>query len=215
VAVTAAPLTPSQRALVQDVFQAPVYDHYRSAEVPWIAGECRQQSGLHVFADVRKVEIVDASGQPAPLGRTGEVVVSDLTNRVFPLLRYRLGDRAAELASACPCGITLPLISSVAGRTSEVLRLPTGQSVAGEGLAQIFSRVPSAVRQFQIHQRADYSIDLLVVPGDSAAAVAEIQTAAARFRGVLRDSVVVRLELVSHIPHDGGKVRYLLSDVST
>ncbi|MCW2530180.1 MAG: hypothetical protein JWM76_5040, partial [Pseudonocardiales bacterium] len=92
IAVTAAPLTEAQRTLIQDVFRAPVYDHYRSSEVPWIAGECRERNGLHVFADVRKVEILDDDGKPVPVGEVGQVVASDLTNRVFPLIRYEIGD---------------------------------------------------------------------------------------------------------------------------
>jgi phenylacetate-CoA ligase len=213
IAVTAAPLTSTQRQLIESVFAAPVYDHYRSSEVPWIAGECSERNGLHVFADVRALEVVDEAGKPCPPGVTGEVVVSDLTNRVFPLLRYRIGDRAAYLGRDCPCGVTLPLLSPVAGRTTEVLHLPTGQAVAGEGLAQLFSFAPTAVRQFQIHQRADYSIDLRVVRGTAPDAEARIAEAADRFRKVVREAVPVRVLEVESIAHDGGKVRYLSSDV--
>jgi len=212
-AVTAAPLNANQRVLVESVFRAPVYDHYRSAEVPWLAGECRQQDGLHVFADVRVVEVVDETGRRAPAGQTGEIVATDLTNRVFPLVRYRMGDRASYLDRPCACGVTLPLLSSVSGRTTEVLHLPNGQSLAGEGLAQIFSTIPEAVRQFQIRQRADYSIDLRVVPGGASNADRDITASTERFRELLNRAVEVRVQLVDSIPHDGGKTRYLLSEV--
>jgi phenylacetate-CoA ligase len=213
IAVTAAPLNLNQRQLIQAAFNAPVYDHYRSAEVPWIAGECQYQDGLHVFSDVRTLEVVDDDGRATAGAVAGEVVVSDLTNRVFPLLRYRIGDRGRYLDHPCPCGVTLPLIGTVAGRTSEVLHLPNGQSVAGEGLAQIFSLTPEAVRQFQIHQRSDYSIDVSVVLNDVPDARRAAEDGVARFRRVLREAVPVRLCTVDVIPHDGGKVRYLVSDL--
>ena len=214
IAVTAAPLTPAQRDLIQSVFRAPVYDHYRSAEVPWIAGECLEQSGLHVFNDVRKLELLDSDGKPAPDETIGDVVVSDLTNRVFPLIRYRLGDRTAYMSEKCSCGVTFPRIRPVSGRTSDVLHLPNGQSVAGEGLAQIFSSTPDAVRQFQIRQAADYSITIKCVMGSSPDATRDIQSALIRFREIVHDSVSVQLDLVDSIPHDGGKTRYLVSEVS-
>jgi len=213
IAVTAAPLTPTERDFIERVFQAPVYDHYRSAEVPWIAGECQEQRGLHVFSDVRKLEVSGPGGRPATSGAVGDVVVSDLTNRVFPLIRYRLGDRTAYLPGNCSCGVTLPRIRAVSGRTSDVLHLPNGQSVAGEGLAQIFSSTPDAVRQFQIRQAADYSIAIRCVVGSGADAMSDIQAALARFREIVHESVSVQLELVESIPHDGGKTRYLVSEV--
>ncbi len=70
VAVTAAPLAPGVRAEIATALRAPVYDHYRSAEVPWIAGECAEQSGMHVFWDERRVEILDdGMTAPSPTGR--------------------------------------------------------------------------------------------------------------------------------------------------
>lgn len=212
VAVTAAQLSPTQRRLIESTFGAPVYDHYRSAEVPWIAGECRERSGLHVFADVRRVEIVDPGGRPCPPGIDGEIVVSDLTNRVFPLLRYRIGDRAHHVPGPCPCGVTLPRISPIQGRTVEVLRLPGGQSLSA-GLSQLFSFAPTAVQQFQIHQRADHSIELRVVRGSAPDADRLIEQAADRFRTMVRGSVPVRVAKVDAIPHIGGKVRYVTTEL--
>jgi phenylacetate-CoA ligase len=212
IATTAAPLTEAHRSLIQNAFKAPVYDHYRSSEVPWIAGECRERNGLHVFADVRKVEIVGPDGKPVQPGETGEVVASDLTNRVFPLIRYRLGDRTSEIVGECPCGITLPRICPVAGRVTDNFRLPDGRIVPGEPLAQTFSRTPDAVRQFQIHQLADYSIVVRCVPNDTPGARAAIDQAMARFRDIFASEVPIRLELLETIPHDGGKIRFIMSD---
>ncbi len=66
IATTAAPLTASVRARLESVFGAPVHDEYRGSEFGWIAGECAHRDGLHVFADVRRVEVVDEDGAPQP-----------------------------------------------------------------------------------------------------------------------------------------------------
>ncbi|MEO8220371.1 MAG: hypothetical protein ABI563_06265, partial [Specibacter sp.] len=134
VAATAAPMTEAQRFEIEDVFRAPVYDHYRSSEIPWIAGECQARQGLHVFADVRKIEIVNDMNVAVNDGQAGNIVATDLTNRVFPLIRYRLGDRSSWVLDKCDCGVTLPKISKIDGRISDAFHLPNGQIIAGEAI---------------------------------------------------------------------------------
>jgi phenylacetate-CoA ligase len=213
VAVTAAPITAAQRLTIERAFGAPVYDHYRSAEVPWMAGECTAHQGLHTFADVRVVEVVDEADRAVTAGQTGEVVATDLTNRVFPLIRYRLGDRTSPIAGMCPCGVTLPRIEPVSGRVSDAIHLPDGQVVPGESLTQTFRAAVHAVRQFQIHQQLDYSVVIRCIPAVGSDAQDAIDAAVARVREIVMDKVPVRLEIVDSIPHVGGKIRYILSDV--
>ena len=212
VATTAAPLTDPQRTAISEAFAAPVYDHYRTSEVPWIAGECSAHQGLHVFADVRRLELLDEAGVPVSTGEVGNTVVTDLNNRVFPLIRYRLGDRTAAIDGPCPCGVSLPRIQPIRGRQADALRLPSGQVVAGEGLAQIFSRHPGAVRQFQIHQVADRSVVLRCISAQAPDSARDIETVGANLRNLLDHEVDVTVELVDRIPHAGGKVKCVTSD---
>lgn len=212
IALTAAPLPDGVRAEIESVFRAPAYDHYRSAEIPWMAGECRARSGLHTFSDVRRIEVVDKNDQVAPIGVSGEVVASDLTNRVFPLLRYRLGDVTQRLDGACDCGVNLPRIAPVRGRVVEALRLPQGGVIAGESLTGLFSPTPHAVRQFQLVQASDYSVTILCVRGSSPHADAEITQAAETVRDLGRGKISVEYRIVDAIPHVGGKTRFIISD---
>ena len=202
VALTAAPITASQRAVIESAFAAPVFDSYRSAEVPWIAAECTAHDGLHVLP-TRHVELS---------GADGTVVVTDLANRVFPLVRYELGDRTEQLDGVCPCGNLRPRIAAVHGRVSDVLRLPGGQRITG-GLTGLFNAHPLAVRRFQVHQRADGSITLRVVRGGGVDADRVIAEVAESLRALVEHAVEVRVELVADIPHDGGKHRVVRSDV--
>ena len=103
VATTAAPLTSAARARLEDVLGAPVYDEYRGSEFGWMAGECERRDGLHIFSDVRRVEVLDDAGTPVPAGEVGNLVVTDLRNRVFPMIRYRTGDKGSLREAACPC----------------------------------------------------------------------------------------------------------------
>lgn len=203
-----------QRAEIEAAFRAPVYDHYRCAGVPWMAGECAEREGLHAFSDVRKLEVVDALDQPVDPGTSGEVVVTDLTNRVFPLVRYRLGDRTSPISGPWRCGMTLPRIKPVSGRLTEAAYLPGGRVVAGEALAQVFSKVPEAVRQFQIHQLEDYSLKVLCIPSTAPDAAHSIGRVVEQLREMVNDEVPVHLQIVEDIAHDGGQIRYIRSDIS-
>lgn len=214
IGVTAAPMTIEQRREVETVFGAPVFDHYRCGEIPWMAGECAAHDGMHTFADLRKVEVLDDDDRAVTPGVMGQTVVTDMTNRVFPLVRYRLGDRATTIDGVCSCGVTLPRISSVAGRVTDAARLPDGQVIAGDFLTEIFVPHPQAVRQFQVHQQKDYSITLRCIPGASATWQAEVDDVVTQLREIVRDTVPVRLEVVDEIPHDGGKIRYIKSDLA-
>jgi phenylacetate-CoA ligase len=213
VATTSSPITPGQKQYLGEVFGAPVYDHYQCQEVPMLAGECSRSDGLHVFADARRVEILDGAGRAVAPGETGDVVITDFTNRVAPVIRYRVGDRARWKAGACPCGITFPLLEPVLGRITDALRFPSGLVVAGEPLCGLFHEWPEAVRQFQLRQEADHSLTLRCVRGSDPDADDIMRRVVERLTAKVRGEVSVRLELVDAIPHDRGKQRFILSAV--
>lgn len=212
VGVTAAPVTSSQRATISDAFGAPVYDQYRSAEVPWIAFECSAHEGLHVQSDLRLLEVVDDAHAPVAAGVEGNVLLTDLTNAAFPLIRYEIGDRTRHLAGPCACGNRLERIAPVSGRVSDAITTPDGLTVTG-GLTALFNENPRAVRQFQVQQHADYSVTLRYVPGSSADSDVAVEAARRELEQLLRGSVPVRSERVEAITHDRGKSRTVLSAI--
>jgi phenylacetate-CoA ligase len=212
VGVTSAPITPGQKQYLSEVFGAPIYDHYQCIEAPMLAGECARRDGLHVFADARWIEILDEDGRPAAPGEPGNVVVTDFRNRVFPLIRYRLGDVARWRKDACPCGVTFPMLEPVRGRVTDALRFPSGLVVAGEPMCAIFHAWPDAVRQFQVYQAPDYSLTLRCVRGSDPNAEAIMRHVIEDVRAKVRGEVPVRLEVVDQLRHDRGKQRFIVSD---
>ncbi len=211
IGTTAAPLTKAIRSEISRIFGAPVYDHYRCAEIPWMAGECAHQNGLHVFEPLRRIEIVDRQSRVLSNGETGETVVSDLENRVFPLIRYRMGDLSRKLDGTCPCGMMTPRIASVAGRTSDELTLPSGALVATVNLTNLCDEYIDDVKQFQIHQNADMSIELRLVMKSTSDIGENI---AQELREMVNFEVPVSLRVQDEIAHDGGKIRYMTSDIT-
>ena len=57
-----------------------------------------------------------------PAGQLSDrTLITNLANRVMPIIRYELGDRVVLSTEKCTCGITLPVVN-VEGRTDEILR---------------------------------------------------------------------------------------------
>ena len=53
-----------------------------------------------------------------------------------------------------------------------------------------------------------------MIPGSSPRSASEIDDVVQQLRAIVQDAVPVRLEVVDEIPHDGGKIRYIKSDIA-
>lgn len=132
VIVGAERLFPHQRARIERVFRAPVFETYGSREFTLIGAECAHHTGLHVTVEHLIVEVVDAADRALPPGELGEIAVTDLTNRALPFIRYRTGDLGILADEPCPCGRGLPRLLEVRGRLLDILRGADGRPIAGE-----------------------------------------------------------------------------------
>jgi len=162
---TAMVLHDFERALIEETFGCKVTNRYGCEEVSLIACECEAHEGLHVNMDTLVVECL-CDGRPARPGETGAVVVTDLTNRGMPFIRYLVGDTARMANLPCSCGRTYPLIESLEGRIADYVRTPEGEFVSGISLTENFAMVLEGVKQMQIVQdRLDHLV-FRVVPGE-------------------------------------------------
>jgi phenylacetate-CoA ligase len=120
----AEPWTEALRRALERVWGCPAYDVYGLSEIigPGVAGECEAREGLHVADDHFLPEIVDpATGAPRDEGEEGELVVTTLTKRALPMLRYRTGDITALTTAPCRCGRTSARIARLKGRADDML----------------------------------------------------------------------------------------------
>jgi phenylacetate-CoA ligase len=101
---------PDLRTLVYELFGAKICDRYSSEEFGYLAIQCPSHDHLHVLQFNNFVEILDDNGNNCPVGIPGRVVVTSLTNRAMPLIRYQIGD-TASWGAPCPTGITLPVLN--------------------------------------------------------------------------------------------------------
>lgn len=214
--VTSAPLSESQRLFMEKVFNAPVFDQYGSCEVHWIAAECCKQKGLHVFTDVRHIEFVDENGSNIKNEEYGDVLITDLENRVFPLIRYKIGDKGRMLKRNCSCGLNFPLMDKIKGRISDIIIMPNGDVISGEFLTTIFDDFPTAVEIFQIRQFQDYSLEIKCVPSKDIKLFEKVsEIVIENLKKKTNNSIKININIVSEISHDKGKTRFIVSDLSS
>lgn len=155
-------LAPSTQRAIEQAFGCPVQNEYGASECMSIAFGCRE-GWLHVNADWVVLEAVDRDYHPTPPGKPSHtVLLTNLANRIQPLIRYDLGDSVIVKAEPCACGNPLPAIR-VEGRRDDVvsLRAPDGGTVRLPPLA-LATLVEEAARihRFQIVQTAPERLTL-------------------------------------------------------
>ena len=85
------------------------YDIYGLSEIvgPGVGVECDLRQGPHIFEDHFYPEVVDPqTGAPLPDGTEGELVLTTLSRRAMPMIRYRTRDITTLRKEPCGCGRT-------------------------------------------------------------------------------------------------------------
>jgi len=205
-------LYPYQKELFENVFEAEVFDMYGSRETGNTAAECNKHDGRHIAQEISIVEFLK-NGKPAAPGDEGEIVITDLTNYGFPLVRYALQDMGTYMAEPCSCGRTLPLMSAGVGRITDNFVAPDGSRHSGLSLTIYILRTGPPIGQCQIIQR---SIDefLVRVTNDPRPDEAVFDHIRKSIRRVTGDGVTIDIEVVAEIPKEkSGKIRLLKCEI--
>ncbi len=156
-------LTHSARRLIKTAFGCDPIDHYAAREFSsGIAWQCEKRQGYHVNSDNLIVEILDAQGEPVPHGEMGHLVITDLSSRPVPIIRYEIGDIASWQQQPCDCGRSLPCLSSIDGRAIERIMLQSGEWLTPHGINSAIYRVPE-VLQYQLREQRTGRIVIDVV----------------------------------------------------
>jgi phenylacetate-CoA ligase len=153
-----------QRELIVQTVSKNVFDRYGCRELDNIAQECDVHSGLHVNMEryIVEIESPDEEG-------FGDVIVTDLANRGFPLIRYRIQDRGRLSDRKCACGRGLILLDEIEGRSVDTVRTPSGKIISGALFPQLFIRYPEIIMgQVVQHKLDDIEALIRVETGPSA-----------------------------------------------
>lgn len=148
----AEPWTEGMRKQIESGLGLEAFDIYGLTELggPGVGVECSEHDGLHVFDDHFLVEIVDPeSGTPLRAGEEGELVITSLTRRASPVVRYRTRDRTLLMTEPCACGSGWPRIAKLRGRTDDML-IVRGVNIFPSMLEEILLAIPGLTGNYQL-----------------------------------------------------------------
>ena len=191
---------------------SPVCDQYGCSEIYFISAECSYKKGLHIFSDSVKVEIVDKEDKIVDNDVYGKIILTNLNEFSFPLIRYENGDEGRLLSNKCSCGLTLPLMDKVKGRISDNITLPNNVILSGEFLTTIFDDYTDYVNQFQIIQKKDLSIIVKVKLYNHIDSGLIIKVVNNKLGERVNNQVPFNLEFVTDISSDKGKLRFVIKE---
>lgn len=157
-------LTPLGRELAE-AWQGRIFSSYGATELETAFCECKAGQGGHVHPEMMIAEIIDDRGKPVPVGEPGEVVVTPLGVKGFPLVRFRTGDIARLHDSPCECGWQTPRLGPIEGRLAQRLKVK-GTTIYPEAIFQALQEIPEIAGSYlEVRAAYDLSDVILVVVG--------------------------------------------------
>ena len=225
VLTTAERLHESQRETIARAFNCRVYDQYGSREVPAVSMECGA-GNMHLLThsayaeflpltETTRAHVLNSGGDGDDEPR--RIVLTSLTNRAMPLIRYEVGDYGMPMDGACPCGRGFPLMRMSIGRLGGSLVTPDGKRLYSTFFVRQMYGM-EGVSAFQFRQKSLVDVQLHVVRGlrfhdGTARKLAELQE---RFGRDLCPGMRLNVRYVEDVPRTpGGKHRHVVCEVES
>jgi phenylacetate-CoA ligase len=149
-------LWPKQREAIHRAFGRPVHERYGSRDVGGIALQLEPERSLDFTVDWANVLL-----EPETKEEVSAILITKLHADGMPMLRYRIGD-VGRFNTGCRPGHPTFVLTEIMGRTTDRIWLPSGSWISGLQLPHLMKDYP--IREFMFLQRADYTIEIKVVP---------------------------------------------------
>ncbi len=124
--VGAEPYTEMTRKRIEAMLNLKVYNSFGLSEMngPGVGMECEAQEGMHIWEDHYLLEIINPeTGENLPDGEIGELVLTSLSRKGMPILRYRTRDLTRIINAPCVCGRMHRRIDRIQGRSDDMIIL--------------------------------------------------------------------------------------------
>ena len=190
----AEPWTDGMRERIQADTGIEAFDIYGLSEItgPGVATECACHDGLHVFEDHFFPEIIDPeTGAPLPDGEDGELVLTTLSKRAMPMIRYRTRDITAILTAPCACGRTLRRIRRISRRSDDMFII-RGVNIFPSQVEAALLEIEGTVPHYQIILSRSHGLDQMTV---------EVEVTPEVFSDTVRDMEALRARIAHAIEH--------------
>ena len=163
--IGAEPHTEEARQRIEYLLGLKAYNSYGLSEMngPGVAFECLAQNGMHVWEDAYIPEILNPRTlEPVPDGEIGELVMTTLTRRGMPILRYRTSDLTRFVPGPCVCGRTHRRIDRILGRADDMLIIK-GCNIYPMQIEHILLSFPEVGQNYLILLETEDGMDIMRV----------------------------------------------------
>jgi phenylacetate-CoA ligase len=190
-----------------------VTESYGTVEMGVMAYQAPHSNGLRLNDDLTYFEFLDDNGVPAKPGQEARIIVTDLSAKTMPFIRYEQGDRVVFSESSSDTGGKQRVIQRIIGRDNDY-------AILGDGTRRSFIPYYEALdvftelKRFRIVQVEPDLFDILLVANEDYFNEIKSQVLA-RLKRLCGSSQEYQLHLVQEIPRDpSGKIRMLISNVA-
>jgi len=158
--------------------------------------ECEAHQGIHYWADMYILEIIDPETLlPVAPGELGEMVITSLKKEASPLIRYRTRDMTRLIPGACPCGCAMPRHERIQGRSDDMI-IFRGVNIYPGQVAAVLEKHAELNSEYQLELSRVDGLDHMVVrvekrPGASVDAAHDDALASAVAEDI-RSQILVR-----------------------
>ncbi|MBI5960016.1 MAG: phenylacetate--CoA ligase [Chloroflexi bacterium] len=204
----AEPWSESMRQYIQANSGVEAFDIYGLSEItgPGVGAECTEHDGLHIFEDHFYPEIIDPeTGEVLADGQEGELVLTTLSKKAMPLIRYRTRDITRLYTEVCPCGRTVRRIARI-GRRSDDMFIIRGINVFPSQVENALLQMGGTLPHYQIVLTRDKGLDEMevqveVTPEIFSDSVSVMESLNERVINVLEQTLNLRVGVRLVAPH--------------
>ena len=191
---------PAVRNRIESAWHARLFDHWGMTDIGSLGIEpATAPGGLLILETECVAEIIDPkTGDPAPAGDLGELVITNLGRWGQPVIRYRTGDLVRAATRRCPSGLNLlRLEGGILGRADDMVTI-RGNNVFPSSIDAILRQFDEVAeyRVFVERVRAMQHLRLEVEP---TAQLAGSESAVADLLKRLNQAIKDRLNLQAEI----------------
>lgn len=126
-----------QRKLIEEAFEAPLFDWYGHGESTVCAGECEYHKGLHLNLEFGYPEFIKTK-ETEEMANVYNIISTSLWNYSMPLIRYDTEDLALVENIKCRCGRGFPLVEKIIGRQADIIEGINGVKVSPSSLVHFW-----------------------------------------------------------------------------
>lgn len=198
------------RQHLSEVFGCYVQTNYSCTEGGIVACECTKRH-FHINDDWVILEAVDENNQPVPFGtQSTKVLLTNLANRVCPIIRFEITDRIVMHNEPCACGNSKPWLT-LEGRTDDILTFENGVKISPLSLYAVLKEVHE-IERFQLIQQENNRLELRLIAENKQLAFANAKQVLESF--LMKNGIAAEVFLSDKLPEANpisGKFKHIIA----